>query len=109
MIKNEQAIIDDFTEDDKIENSVNLWNYKEQDTIIGIVRVINPDGQFGLSVSVETNDSEDLVVIPSLTALNTVLKQVKIGDKIKLVYTGEQKSNSSKYKYATFDFSLKKA
>jgi len=111
MSKNEQAVIDDFSDEDKQENEqLNFWNVKEDKEIVGIVKVVEAGNYGGKKIGLKTNDSEDeLTFIPELTALNNKLKDLVVGDKIKIVYLGEEKSKTSGRMYLTFDFFLKKA
>jgi beta-phosphoglucomutase-like phosphatase (HAD superfamily) len=111
MSKNEQAVIDDFSDEDKQENEqLNFWDCKAQKEIVGIVEVVEAGSYGGKKIGLKTNDSEEeLTFIPELTALNSKLKDLVVGDKIKLVYTGEEKSKTSGRMYMTFDFFLKKA
>ena len=109
--KEENAIIDDFSDADKQENEqLNFWDCKAQNEIVGIVESVEAGNYGGKKIGLKTNDSaEDLTFIPELTALNSKLKDLAVGDKVKIVYTGEEKSKTSGRMYMTFDFFLKKA
>jgi len=89
MENNKQQIVDDFSETDKVISDLKLWDYKNPDkkVLIGIVIEIEPEGTYGRSVIVDTIEETNLT-IPSLTALNTKLRDVRVGDKIKLECLG---------------------
>ena len=107
MKKDEQVIIDDFEENDKIENeSLIFWDYKSQNEIVGVVEVFENGNYGGHKIGLKTN-SEELIFIPELTALNSKLSNLEIGNKIKIVYKGEEKSKKSGRMYMTFDVYIK--
>ena len=101
-----QDLLDDFDESDKVSSELNLWDYSDQEQIFGIVSKVNPNGMYGLSVTLHTSSDEE-ITIPSLTQLNTALKDVKVGAKVKIISKGKQKSKTSKYSYETFDVFIK--
>ena len=84
----QQSIADDFTEKDKVTSNLRLWDYKiDNATLIGAITSIDPEGQFGRTIVVDTAEEKGLT-IPSLTALNTKLHDAIIGNKIKIVCLG---------------------
>lgn len=102
------VILDDFDEKDKIENeALNLWDYKIQSEIIGIVKDVSNGIYGGKKIGLLTNDTEELIFIPELTTLNTALKDVVVEDKVKIIYIGDVKSNKSNRMYANFDVYIK--
>jgi hypothetical protein len=102
-----QAIIDDFTDKDEVSSSRNLWDYKEETEIVGIVKEISNGNFNGKTIGLLTNAGEELVYLPELTALNSKLKDVAIEDKVKVVYEGEEKGKKSGRMYAVFKVSIK--
>lgn len=106
MANNKQAVIDDFSDDDKVKTKLNLWDYKTDKEIVGVVTNVNEDGLYGLEITLDVGGDEP-VVLPSLTQLNTQLKKLKVGDKVKIVSLGKQKSSKTKYSYETFDLFIK--
>jgi len=109
-MKNEtNAVIDDFTDEDKQESpSINLWDYKEQKEIVGIVEEVGEGNFGGKRIGLKTNDSEnELIYLPELTALNTKLSKIEVGNKIKVVFNGEEKSKKSGRYYMVFDVFIK--
>ena len=102
----QQSIADDFNESDKVTSDLKLWNYKEDKTLIGVVTLIDEEGNFGRTIVVDTAEEQGLT-IPSLTALNTKLKEVEIGNKIKLVCLGIVRGKNER-DYYDFDVFIKK-
>jgi len=102
---NKQVIIDDFTEDNKVISDLKLWNYKEEKALIGVVIAIDEEGNFGRTIIVDTETEKGLTV-PSLTALNTKLSKVKVGQKIKIVCLGIVRGKN-KRDYYDFDVFIK--
>ena len=41
-----QVLLDDFSDDDKVESNLNLWNFKEEKEILCVVKSIEK-GNFG--------------------------------------------------------------
>jgi hypothetical protein len=56
---------------------------------IGIVKEIRKDDKFGESYVIEQDDTKDLVVTPSHKVLQNRMRGVKVGDKVKIVYQGQ--------------------
>jgi hypothetical protein len=108
MTEEKNTVIDDFDENDKIQTeSLNFWDYKENKEIVGIVKSVEEGNYGGKKIGLQTNESEELVFIPELTALNSKLKDVEEENKIKIVYLGEEKSKKSGRMYMTFDVFIK--
>lgn len=103
--ENKQQIVDDFSEKDKIVSDLNLWNYKENKTLVGVIVSIDEKGTFGRTITVDTAEQKELT-IPSLTALNTKLSNVVVGNKIKLVCLGLVRGKN-KRDYYDFDVFIK--
>jgi len=103
--ENNQQIADDFTEEDKVSSDLKLWNYKDDATLIGVIISINPEGQFGRTLIVDTEEEKGLT-IPSLTALNTQLAHAVIGNKVKIVCKGLVRGKN-KRDYYDFDVFIK--
>lgn len=78
---------DDFSDSDEFKSDLNLWDYKEKTELIGVVKAIDEDGQFGRTIVVDTAEAEN-VTVPSLTALSTKLAKVQVGNKVKIVNLG---------------------
>ena len=97
-----ENIIDDFTEKDQVITEMNLWNYKEQKTLIGVVQEIGK-GPYGPKVDLSIAEGADLVTIPNLTSLNEFIDSLKVGNKIKLVYLGSQRSKSTNRDFEAFE------
>lgn len=96
---------DDFTDEDKIENSLNLWAYKDEKEIIGTFEKYE-EGQFGKQAVLKVGDEDK--TIPSLTALSSKLENLEKGNKVKIVYIGEEKSEKSGRYYSVFDVFVKR-
>lgn len=106
-MEEQTAIIDDFSNDDKIVTENNIWDYKNKgNTIIGYVIEIIEEGIYGREIVLEIGVGVKKI-LPSLTALNTKLKDVEVGDKLKVVCLGEFLS-ANKKKYYDFDVFVKK-
>jgi len=105
-IDKRQQIVDDFVESDKVVSDLNLWNYKENKVLVGVVVSIDEAGTFGRTIVVDTAEQKDLT-IPSLTALNTKLSNVAVGNKIKLICLGLVKGKNRR-DYYDFDVFIKK-
>jgi len=108
--KNKMAekIEDNFSEDDKVQTDMTFWNPKEDKEVIGLFKRWEEDAYGGHAV-VQTAEKEELH-LPNLTALNGRLKQgnVEEGNKIKVIPTGEKKSEKSGRMYQDFDIFIKK-
>jgi hypothetical protein len=101
-----QEMIDDFTAQDEIRNESNLWDYKQEgNTLIGHVVSVNENGVYGREVTVDTGSEQK--VVPTLTALTTKLKDVMVGDKVKIVTVGLVRSMNKK-EYWDFQVFVKK-
>lgn len=106
MTKNEkQAVIDDFTDEDRIAGTMAFWNHKVEKSIIGHFDHWEADA-FGEHAVIMTPDP---VHLPNLTALNSQLKQRNVleGQKVKVVYLGEKKSEKTGRMYENFDVFVK--
>ena len=101
----QQPIADDFSDEDKITSDLKLWNYKDNSTLVGVIVKIDPEGNFGRTIIVDTAEEKDLTV-PSLTALNTKLKEAVVGNKIKIVCLGMVRGKN-KRDYYDFDVFIK--
>lgn len=102
-----QTLSDDFDDNDKVETpQLNLWDWKNEDTIVGIIREIGEGNFDGRKIGVITKEGGDLVYIPEMVALNSALKDAVIGDKLKIVHTGQEKSKNKRI-YETFDVFIK--
>ena len=101
----QQTIADDFSDEDKVTSDLKLWNYKEDKVLIGAIVKIDPEGNFGRTIIVDTAEEKD-VTIPSLTALNTKLKNAMVGNKIKIVCLGLVRGKN-KRDYYDFDVFIK--
>ena len=101
----QQNVADDFTDEDKVVSDLRLWNYKDDKELIGVVIAIDPEGNFGRTIIVDTAEEKD-VTIPSLTALNTKLKNAMVGNKIKIVCLGMVRGKN-KRDYYDFDVFIK--
>lgn len=108
MAKNETTVTDDFGDEDKVQSlQINLWDYKENKEIVGIVTEVSEGNFNGKKIGLQTETSEEIVYLPELSALNSKLKNVVVSDKIKLVYLGQEKAKSSGRYYETFDVYIK--
>ena len=101
----QQSITDDFSDEDKVTSDLKLWNYKDNSTLVGVIVKIDPDGQFGRTIIVDTEEEKDLT-IPSLTALNTKLSNAIVGNKIKIICLGMVRGKN-KRDYYDFDVFIK--
>ena len=62
---------------------------KEKEEIIGVVVDINLDGLYGKQYTLKTDDGKS-IQLPSHKVLEARLISVKVNDKIKVVYLGEE-------------------
>ena len=97
-------VIDDFTEEDKVISDSNFWDYKTQKEIIGIFKGFQKDA-YGEHVVLEVDAKE--IALPNLTALNGKLRRAEVGDKVKVVSLGDQKSKQTGRIYFDFDIFIK--
>ena len=105
-IEKQQSIADDFTEKDKVTSNLRLWDYKINNaTLIGAITSIDPEGQFGRTIVVDTAEEKD-ITIPSLTALNTKLAKAVVGNKVKIICLGLVKGKNRR-DYYDFDVFIK--
>lgn len=100
----DNKVIDDFSDDDKVTSDLNFWDYKEQKQLIGVFKGFENDS-YGEHPVLETNEKE--IHLPNLTALNSKLKRAKVGDKVKAVNLGEKKSEKTGRMYYDFDVFIK--
>jgi len=102
----QQSITDDFTEEDKISSDLKLWDYKVNNaTLVGVITSIDPNGQFGRTIVVDTAEEKD-VTVPSLTALGTKLAKAVVGNKVKIICLGLVKGKNRR-DYYDFDVFIK--
>lgn len=101
----QQTIADDFTDADKVSSDLKLWDYKDNQTLIGVIVNIDPEGNFGRTIVVDTSEEKGLT-IPSLTALNTKLQNAVVGNKVKIVCKGLVKGKNRR-DYYDFDVYIK--
>ena len=101
----QQPITDDFSDADKVTSNLKLWDYKDNETLIGVIVDIDPEGNFGRTIIVDTADEKGLT-IPSLTALNTKLSNAVVGNKVKIVCLGMVRGKN-KRDYYDFDVFIK--
>jgi hypothetical protein len=106
MVKENNNIIDDFSEEDKAEINQNFWKLEENPEIIGLFKEWANDS-FGQHAIITTNEGE--IHLPNLMALNSKLqnKDIKENQKIKIVYLGEKKSEKTGRMYKDFDLYVK--
>jgi hypothetical protein len=100
---------DDFTNEDKVETSMDFWKFKEEKEVIGVFSRWETDNYGEHAVlMIEKDDKEEELHLPNLMALNGRLKSGKIaeGKKVKIVYTGQAKAKSGRL-YEDFDVFIK--
>lgn len=92
----ENSIVDDFDEDDKVVSG-NFFKFeKEEDSIIGQLTAIT-DGTYGKQYVLLVEGEE--IIVGSYSALAGNILEEDISKKIKIVYKGEKKSkNGRNYK-----------
>ena len=100
----DNKVIDDFSEEDKVQSDMNFWDYKENKELIGVFKDFQKDS-YGEHAILEVNKSE--LHLPNLTALNSKLKRAKMGNKVKVVNLGEKKSEKTGRMYYDFDVYIK--
>jgi len=105
MVENNH-LIDDFSDDDKVENQVDFWKYQENPEIIGYFDRFEADG-YGEHIVLNVDEKE--LHLPNLTALNGKTKTAGAvkGSKMKVVYKGEVKAEKSGRMYKDFDVFVK--
>lgn len=100
----ENKVIDDFNDEDKVVSDSNFWDYKNQPELIGVFIRFEKDA-FGEHAVLEVNEKE--IALPNLTALNGKLRKAEPGNKVKIVSLGEQKSKQTGRIYFDFDVYVK--
>jgi len=107
MAKNK--LIDDFTDEDKVETNLDFWKFKEEDEkeIIGYFERWEEDN-YGSHAVIKIDDNSELH-LPNLTALNSKLKQKNVsqGNKIKVISKGSIKAEKSGRMYEDFEVFVK--
>lgn len=74
---------------EKIEG-LNIWLPESiGDKLIGIVKKIENDGQFGIQAVIKKDDGKEILT-PSHKWLQNCLRQMSIGDEIEIEFTGEE-------------------
>lgn len=106
MGRTQNSKIDDFTDDDLVQNVLNLWNYTETPELFGVIVEIRPGTYSERQVKVK-DVADDEIMVPELTTLNSKLQMAKVGDKVKIVYKGEKKSEKTGRMYKDFDVFIK--
>lgn len=101
----QNKVIDDFDENDKVTSDTNFWDYKAEPIIIGVFNGFQKDS-FGEHVELLIGDG--VVALPNLTAINGKLRRAEIGNKVKIVSLGEKKSKQTGRIYFDFDIFIKK-
>ncbi len=104
--ESQTALVDDFTDDDKVKTDVNLWKYNEVKELLGVVKSIE-EGRFNGKKITLLNHNNEVVVLPELSALNSKLKNVEVGKKVKIVYLESVKAEKSGRYYEDFDVFIK--
>jgi hypothetical protein len=102
----EEKLIDDFTDQDKFETSMDFWKFKEEKEIIGLFSRWENDN-YGEHAVLSLEKEE--IHLPNLMALNGKLKAGKVseGNKVKIVYAGQMKAKSGRL-YEDFQIFIKK-
>ena len=100
----DNKIIDDFSDNDKVQSDMNFWAYNETKEIIGLFKGFQKDS-YGEHVVLSCEGDE--IHLPNLTALNSKLKRANINNKVKVVNLGEKKSEKSGRMYYDFDVYIK--
>lgn len=86
----------------KIENNIEFWKpTTKNDERLGVVVEEREHPKYGRSVVLK-GDKGDLIGLPSHTALQSLLKTVKRGDRVKVVYLGEEE-NDAGTKYRNYE------
>lgn len=75
--------------EEKIEG-INIWlPQSKSDTLVGEIKAIDIDAQFGIQALIrQVNGTE--ILTPSHRWLQNCLKRCKVGEKIKIVYEGDE-------------------
>lgn len=97
----QSKIVDDFSDDDKVNNGNFFAFSTETPKVIGILKGFK-DSEYGRVAQLDDGSGE-LIDIGSFTALKTKLTEDMIGKAVKIVYNGEIRSKTGRmYK----DFSV---
>lgn len=104
-MKEENAIIDDFTDEDELTSTVEFWKHREVSEVVGLFKRWENDN-YGRHAVIQTS-GEDELHLPNLTALNGKLAKVETDQKIKVVYVGEKKAEKSGRLYEDFKVFVK--
>jgi hypothetical protein len=102
----DNKVIDDFTDEDKVQSDMNFWDYKNQKVIVGLFSGFVKDA-YGEHAVIIGNENKE-IHLPNLTALNGKLKRAEEGNKVKVVNLGEKKSDKTGRMYYDFDVFIKK-
>jgi len=92
-------LIDDFTDEDKIEGDNNFHDFHLNNTLLGVL-IRFETTQYGNSPVLENADGENWV--GNYTALIGKFTDEDIGKKIKIVFKGQEKGKSGRL-YMNFD------
>jgi len=96
-------LIDDFTEDDKVEGN-QFHDFKIQPVVIGVLYGFD-EGKHGKHPLISLGNDE-VIAIGDYTALKDRFGTEDIGKKVKIVFKGEEKSKTGRM-YMAFDVYLK--
>lgn len=104
MVKQSKVI--DFTDEDKVESSLDFWDYRTEIELTGTFERWEDD-QYSEHGVVIVDDKE--IHLPNLTALSGRLKAglVKKGDRIKIVHIGKEVAKKSGRTFENFDVFIK--
>ena len=100
---------DDFSDEDKVETSMDFWKFKEEKETIGTFNRWETDNYGEHAVlDIEGEEGKEELHLPNLMALNGKLKTGKVeqGKKVKIVYSGQAKAKSGRL-YENFDVFIK--
>ncbi len=101
----EKEIIDDFTDEDKVDTTFNYWDIEKDNEIIGYFDRFESDDN-GEHPVLTTEENKE-VHLPSLIVLNTRLRKAEKGNKVKIVYVGDEKAEKSGRTYKNFNIFIK--
>ena len=100
----EQKDMFNFSDEDKREGESNFHNFVEFPELVGKLIGIAP-ARYGDCYTIETAEGV-LINVGSYSALSSKITEEDIGKAVKIVYTGEKKSESGRM-YKTFDVFIK--
>jgi hypothetical protein len=88
----------------EIKSDVTFWKPTEPaDEVIGVVVQEREHAEYGRSLILKTGEGK-MIGLPAHSALQNLLREIKVGDRVKVTYLGEREGNNKRLfrDYAVF-------